>query len=142
MKKGFIAFLIYFGCVAIAALLDMLGLPIIPEDVEVSLVLTLVTHLPAWLYLWFSKASTLSCIMAFEFELIARGVIMGYAAKTVSAFNVALWLLVFLLSWYSENKKAHPCGVRSGDEPCKFCSFQIAKENLKKSIGNGGDDDA
>ena len=143
MKKGLIAFAIYFGCVLVVAAVDLWLFPIIPVGGDlVSPGLVLVTHLPVWLYLRFSKASTFSCIVAFEFELIARGVITDYEIKTVSAFNVALWLLVFLLSWRSENKKTHPCGVRIGDEPCNFCSFQIAKENLKKSIGSGGEGDA
>lgn len=117
MKKGFIAFAIYFVCVAIAALLDMLGLPIIPEDVEVSPMLTLVTHLPAWLYLWFSKADEGAALVAMVFELLTR-FLLGF--MTVSLVNVAWWLFVI-----------SRLGLRERREEQR-CAFEIAQEDLKK----------
>lgn len=131
MKKSFIAFAIYFGCVLIAAALDMLGLPIIPEDVEVSPVLTLVTHLPAWLYLWFSATDEIPALITLGFEMLSR-VMLGF--MTVSIFNVAGWLL--LVAWLGDRgeRKKQRCDLKKDGEPCEFCSFRIAQNNLKESV--------
>lgn len=129
MKKGFIAFAIYFGCVAIAAALDTLGLPIIPKDVEVSPLLMLVTHLPAWLYLWFSNADECSAFLAMTFELFTR-FLLGF--MTVSIFNVAWWLFVSSCLGSREQRKKQHCAFKKDGEPCGFCSFQIAQEDLEK----------
>ena len=134
MKKGLIAFAIYFGVVAIVAALDMLGLPIIPEGVTVSFILVLATHLPAWLYLVFSRADAVSAFVAFVLELFSRIIIMDTIEVTISVFSVGWWLFVISWLYLRERDKRHYCDLRRGDEPCEFCAFGIAKENLKKDV--------
>lgn len=147
MKKSFIAFAIYFGCVAIAASLDMLGFPIIPEDVEVSPVLTLVTHLPAWLYLIFSKAEAPSGMFAFCFELFARILILETPLATVSVFNALWWMFVILWLYARERQKKHRCDYQKDGEPCEFCAHWIAQNEIKRKVEDArpdkeGDGDA
>ena len=129
MKKGLIAFAIYCACVFIVAAVDLWLFQIIPVGVEVSSVLVLVTHLPAWLYLWFSKADEDSALLALTFELLAR-FLLGF--MTVSLYNVVLWL--FMISWLGARKrrKKHRCDLKKDGEPCEFCAFKIAQEDVKK----------
>ena len=117
MKKGFIAFSIYFVCVFIAAAVDLWLFPFIPADVEVSPVLTLVTHLPAWLYLWFSKADEGSALLAMMLELFTR-FLLGF--MTVSLVNVVWWLFVISRLGSRERREE------------QRCAFEIAQEDLKK----------
>ena len=138
MKKGFIAFAIYFGCVVIAATLDMLGLPIIPIGGDVvSPVLMLATHLPAWLYLIFSKADASSGMFAFCFELSVRIPILDSIVATISVLNALGWMIVIGWLYSREHIRKWHCDLKKDGEPCEFCSFRIAKENVEKGEGNG-----
>lgn len=135
MKKGLIAFAIFFGCVAIVAALDVLGLPIIPVGGDVvSPGLVLVTHLPAWLYLIFSKAKASSGIIAFCFELFARFLILESSSATVSVFNAVWWMLVISWLYSHEKRKQEHCSFKKEGEPCEFCAHWIAQNNLKENV--------
>ena len=133
MKKGLIAFAINFGCVVIAAALNMLGLPIIPEAVEVSVPLMLATHILGWLYLWFSKANTEAGLVALMVELLVR-FFMG--VMTVSVLHIVGWVAIFGQLDLRERRR-YRCDLRTEGEPCKFCAAQIAKENATKGEGDG-----
>ena len=135
MKKGLIAFAIFFGCVAIVAALDVLGLRVIPVGGDVvSPVLVLVTHLPAWLYLIFSKAKAPSGMLAFCFELCARILILESPWTTVSVFNAGWWMFVISWLYVRERQKQHHCDLKKDGEPCEFCAFRIAQKNLKEMV--------
>ena len=135
MKKALIAFAIFFACVAIVAALDVLGLPIIPEGGDlVSPVLVLVTHLPVWLYLIFSKAEAPSGIFAFCFELFARILILEIPLATVSVFNALWWMFVILWLYARERQKKHRCDYQKDGEPCEFCAFVAAQNKFREMV--------
>ena len=135
MKKALIAFAIFFACMAIVAALDLLGLPIIPEGGDlVSPGLVLVTHLPVWLYLIFSKAEAPSGIFAFCFELFARILILETPLATVSVFNALWWMFVILWLYARERQKKHRCDYQKDGEPCEFCAHWIAQNEIKRAV--------